>query len=436
VKLIRLEGENFARLTACEIDFDPETGTTFLVGRNEAGKSSVEDLAEALLAGAGASPEMPVHIGAKSAWGRAYLGESVEDIQLIVEGKWTEDGKRTLKVTDGSRAAVKSPQALLDSLFNVLTLDVGEFSRMTQAQHTALFRAVSGLDFTSIEAEIKRVEEERTKANRIVRDIEGRMAAFPLNIKSYPSARVPTAELIEEQRQGNSLNAAFWNWCTDKESRLQKVKDAREALARAQTQLEQSEAELEQWLEANAEPPAFSDERRAEIERLLASAGTVNDQVAKREQWAETKAAFDVESAKAMELDEAVKSLRARKAVMLAEADLPVEGIDFDGDVTTLNGVPTSQLSTSAKDRLAVKLGLQLNPTLKFLSIRGASLMDEHRQLEVIKLGVEHNVRTIMELAGEGGPAQLVIEGLQSEGIKHQVVHVKDGVAVSDAPHA
>lgn len=75
MKIVRLKSENVKRLNAVEIT--PEGNLIVIGGKNEAGKSSVLDSIQYVLAGGDSLPAMPIRKGQKKAQVVVDLGDIV-----------------------------------------------------------------------------------------------------------------------------------------------------------------------------------------------------------------------------------------------------------------------------------------------------------------------------------------------------------------------
>ncbi len=88
------------------------------------------------------------------------------------------------------------------------------------------------------------------------------------------------------------------------------------------------------------------------------------------------KADMDVAAGKATTADEAVTAARKVKADLLAAINIPIDGLKLtmDGDVL-INGVPFDGGSESGRIETSIAIGMALNPKLKTMLVRQASLI-------------------------------------------------------------
>ena len=97
--------------------------------------------------------------------------------------------------------------------------------------------------------------------------------------------------------------------------------------------------------------------------------------------------------------------------MMLAGADLGVEGLAFGADGLTLNGLPFPESASSAEQvRVAVACIAACHPKLRVLRIKDGSRLDAQHKATVHKLAEERDLLVLMELVEDGSGLGLVIE--------------------------
>ncbi|MBQ7805324.1 AAA family ATPase [Rhodococcus sp. (in: high G+C Gram-positive bacteria)] len=128
MRVVKLEAENFKRLSAVEITPDPDASTVTIAGRNAQGKSSVIDALWSALAGSaaakGTSTSRPIRDGESSARVTVDLGD------IVVTRTWTGD-KTALKVESKDGARYTSPQRMLDEMIGRLSFDPLAFASLS-----------------------------------------------------------------------------------------------------------------------------------------------------------------------------------------------------------------------------------------------------------------------------------------------------------------
>jgi hypothetical protein len=419
-----LEIENVKRIKVLRVR--PDGAVVTIAGRNAQGKSSCLDAIEMAIGGAGSIPEAPIRMGARSARIVADLGEIVVERTMSAKGT-----KLEVRAKDG--AILASPQKILDQLCSAISFDPMRFTRMKPTEQDATLKQVLGLDFAEIDRQRQAAYDERTRANKSVKELEARLNAAPEH-RDAPATEVSVAELTaeltrrqgEERKQATLASAAAAaeraveisvTSVTEKEAAIveleRKLAQTREFLAGARDFLDVKRAEAKA---AAAELEAFEVPDPAEITAQLATVEETNRKV--RANAERANLAKDLASAeeRAQLLDDAIIDIDDEKAAKLAAAKFPIEGLAFDESGPTLNGVPLAQASTAQKIRLSVALGFALNPRLRVLLIREGSALDDD------------SLKLLAELATEAG-GQLWIEKVSSTGEGCSVVLVDGEIA-------
>lgn len=83
---------------------------------------------------------------------------------------------------------------------------------------------------------------------------------------------------------------------------------------------------------------------------------------------------------------------------LLANAELPVEGLSVDADQILINGIPLHQLGTSQQIRVGVLIASRLNPTSAFILVDGAESMGKKDRAELAKVAHELGLQLIMTI--------------------------------------
>jgi hypothetical protein len=382
VRITRFEAENFKRLKVVEID--PDDNTVVLGGRNAQGKSSVLDAIMAALAGKAGAKELtrPIRDGEK----KARVVVELDDIR--VERKWTPSGSTlTVGPKDGA-AKFTSPQAVLDKLIGALAFDPLEFALAPdKAQVERLIDIVGREEFDEIAAERKDAYDIRTENNREVKSVKARIEGLGDVVETE---RVDMAALMAEIGHANRKAALTTRWqdLTEEIERLTAARSEVEAegLAIPETRdLEVLQVELEQADQTNQAAQAWTTAEN--LRSVLAGVEqTVADCTAK------------------------IEALDMQKTALIEAAALPVEGLAFDEDGVTYHGVPFRQASAAERLRVSVGIAMAMNPDLRVICIRDASLLDDDSRAALVAMAKEHDYQIWYEVVGDPGSVGVVLE--------------------------
>lgn len=383
-KILALRAENFKRLKAVDITPDPESNAVVIGGRNAQGKSSVLDAIMAAVAGKAGSKELvrPIRDGEK----RATVTVELDD--LVIERKWTPSGSTVTVSPRGGNAKLNSPQKVLDSLIGALAFDPLEFAEAEpRKQVETLIDIIGREQFDAIAAERRAAYDERTDVNR--------------ELKRYQAQYETVADASEPVEPVDAVAVL---------GTLEKVR--RKGLLREQWQRLEDEINAARAVQATLAEAAqaLPDGDLDELERQVREAQEINEQARAHKRWVEL--GMEVEDARhATEgLTTKITSLDERKATLIAEAPLPIEGLAFDEDGVTYNGVPFVQSSAAERLKVSVAMAMAMNPELRVICIRDASLLDDDSKAALVAMAAERDYQLWVEVVGEPDGVGVVIE--------------------------
>jgi DNA repair exonuclease SbcCD ATPase subunit len=430
VRILKLVAENIKRLSVVEIQPD---GSPVIVigGENEAGKSSVLDAIAMALGGKDLVPSKPIRKGQSRASVKVDLGD------YVVTRTFTETGS-SLTVTNRDGLKYPSPQALLDGLVGKLTFDPLAFAEMDETTQANTLRRLAGIDTSDLDADYKRVYDERTLVNRDVRQLEGALAKAPEHADvgvELVSATLIATELEEADTRAaeasrQEIEARGRALTLDQANNAVKAREA--DLARAREAVNAAElalnaAELALFDAEQAAQRAMADWEwsrdatqlalkkvpdrtilRARMATVEATNAKVRDNQA-RAKVAEQLAGRKVEVGR---LTTQLNRIESQKAERLEQATFPVKGLGLDdaGNVTW-NGLPFSQASSAIRIRASVAIAAALNPKLRICLIRNGNDLGQRNLQLLAESAGEHGFQLWVErIAGGDGQATVMIE--------------------------
>lgn len=423
LRVLQLNAENIKRLVAVEIKPDGEGGLVIIGGNNGAGKSSVIDSIMYALGGKKATKDAPkvLRDGAEEGSVRVDLGE------LVVTRKWKASGTDTLEVTTRDGHKLSEKQSLLDTLVGPLSFDPLSFASMKGPEQRATLLSLIDLpfDLTEIDRERDGIYTERTDTNRQLKSAKAIVEGLTGELGDAPEEPVDLeAVLLERERaqnRGLGLDAA--RSTVGAAERM--VKQTEGDLAEAERELTAALAKRKRYVEVVAQvqqelAEAQSGVREAEqacaaddfgaldaavvaARRSQSLAGKVAERDRMREQ-AESLAR-DSET-----LTTALETIDKRKAEGLAAAKMPVDGLGFDSDGVTYNGIPLSQASGAETLRVSIAIAMAKNPTARIILSRDGSLLDADN-LAVLREATEgRGVQLWLERVGDADSGAIIIE--------------------------
>lgn len=404
--IVRLTAENVKRLRAIEIK--PDGNLVVLSGKNAQGKSSVLDAITYALGGKGAVCAEPIRRGQESAEIVCDLGD------LVVKRRFTAGGGTTLEVTSREGLRFPSPQAMLDKLVGELTFDPLTFSRQSAKEQTATLQRLLGLDFSEADREAELAYNERTLVNRELKAAEARLKAMPPMHAGTPKEPVNPGDLAGELQNANFTNSdnarrrQLADSCReDLRHRQAELVRMREALARAEAELQELTTKM---AEQEARVALLVDVDTKPIMERMRNADAVNQRVRANQQRAEAEKEVAAKSAKSTELTNRIDEIQQWKSNEVASAKMPIAGLGLSDDGVTLNGLPLEQASAAEQLRVSVAIGLAMNPRLRVLLIRDASLLDRDSLALVAEMAKAANAQVWVERVEDDSATAVVIE--------------------------
>lgn len=398
MKIIKFEAENLKRLKAVQIT--PDGTLQIITGRNAAGKSSVLDAIWLALGGGPASrgTVRPIRDGEDHASVTLDLGD------LIVTRTWTAD-KTSLVVKTADGAKYSSPQSVLDALVGRLSFDPLEFTRLSaREQVTAL------LDLVDLDVDLDELARQRLAAYDLRTEI-GRQSKAIGDIGKLvpaPEAEVSASDLITKIRAAEALIDRQADESRAVHAAEQQVADRREEIVALTATLEKWEATLAERSARVSDHVPEPDVAAMEAE-LDALEGT-NRNVRANAVIARASAKKAGLADEYATLTKKIDTLDKTKAEALAGAKFPVDGLGFDDNGVTFEGIPFSQASSAEQIRVSLAMAMALNPKLRVIRILDGSLLDADNLALIAEMAAEHDTQVWIERVADGSGVGVVIE--------------------------
>lgn len=457
-RLTHLEVEGFMKLTM--VDFAIKKGVTEISGKNGSGKSSALASIEVLLDGLKVAPVEPINSHCERTRIRGRIGE-MDVIRHIEHGK---GGKHTTRIQfqpiDGK--AYPATQAQLNDLIGQHSLDPLDFLKLDAKGLFAAFQVfVPGFNFTQAAIDHKADYDRRTEVNRVAK--EQRAAAglimVPTNtpdepideaelVKKLQDAGIENARTVQRRanRQAVATKAAQLrlgaeqleaNWTTVKANI---EKDAADNVADCERQIAALQARIEKIKQDTAlklindrkyvDDKVAADTAEAQtLEAQLAAAGplpdvidtealtkqisdarAINEAVKRKTERAKHLVTATQYEAESETLTESIKAREAAKKKAIADANLPLPGLDLTDGEVRLNGQPFEQASMAEKLTLGLAYTVKRNPTLRLAWIRDASLLDDEAYARVERLADEFDCDVLLETVRPIGKNVVILE--------------------------
>ena len=412
MNIIKLTASNFKRLKA--VSLKPSTGVNKVSGKNAQGKTSLFDAIRVCVGGAKLTESKPVREGEEKAVVELDLGDIVVKRSLTAKGGNTV----TIKAKDGS--TVKQPQDVLNKLYNKIAFNLMKFIQMTGKEQYGLLKDVLGVGdkIEQMESAYQELYDERTVANRIVKETSARLKGIELDdLVGYDKTSIN--DVIIEMEDAVKHNNGIEQHKRDIEAYEKAITDNKQAIAH-------NLQEIENLKEGNKRLEAKSEEHRIAIEnKKTFNFETIETQPIKDKmnRLEETNAIVDQnvkhrELAKEVKTKElAAKDIDTKMVKISQEITATMDGLKMPiAELTMANGdvlyknVPVDQISASEKLKVSMAIAMALNPEMKVILITDASLFDAASMAEVEKIAEENGYQIWLELVDDSGQVGIVIE--------------------------
>lgn len=437
LRIIELQVENVMGLKAAALRPD---GTHVIVGgRNMAGKSSLLNSIMFALGGEDAIPPKPVRDGETTGKVMLDLGP------FTVQRHWTDSGRSYLEVKTRDGARYGSPQKMLDDFLGEVGADVMELLNKKPKDLADEIAHTLGLkdQLDELKRERKTAAENRKLEKRILVQKKAALAESTTLPDGIPDEPVDVQALLDEIKVADTAQAALsaletkneiaeshylaaGKRCEEANAALLRVNDetsaalkrandeASAALKRANDALESAETArtekggvlsgLQTQITAHEVPDTTL------VREALETAQATNDLVAAKAKRQEMVREIATQKQEVDDHETSVEAIDKRRQVVLKNADLPVEGLSIDEDGLSINGIPFEQLSDSQRRRLVIGIATRLNPRLRVLLLRDASLLDDESLKDVLAIADEHGFQCFLERVGDGPEVKILIE--------------------------
>lgn len=438
MRIIRLEAENIKKLKCVEIT--PDADVVTLTGRNEQGKSSIIDTIELVLNYGKAIKytKEPIRRGQERGIGRVYLGDPQYDDygnevkcepNLKVTRTWTANDKSYLKVENPDGSVRKAGQSVLDSIIGNLTFDPLAFSLLKEKEQldTLLSLVEIPLDLDEWTRERQRVYDERTATNRRLKEIEARMAAIQVP-SDTPDEETSAAQVLKEQQEAQAVidsNRAMRRKASDTKAELEHQTEVRAAVEKNIEEIEHALIAAKQRLsscdQTIADLRSTCDELEGECAVLIdpnlsvftdriAQVEEINRQVRMKKERVTLQTQFKEAQSQSNDLTTNLDQLDDQRSAALAAAQMPIEHLAFDDNGVTYKGIPFRQCSSEERLRVSVAMGMALNPKLRVMFIRDASLLDDTNREVMRQMARDNQYQIWMEVVGNRDSNGIVFE--------------------------
>jgi DNA repair exonuclease SbcCD ATPase subunit len=387
MQLNTLSVRNIKGIKWVDIDFQSLGHAIVIAGKNGAGKSSLIDAIQYLFAGGRAIPDDVIRHGEQE----ATINATLEDGSTI-EKTFTPTGVRIM-VKDPQGIPLTSPQTILNKLIlseNKIPLlfDPNQFASLPAKDMLEMLKTTLGIDTNEQDTAYQEFYDKRGEANRDLKKAQHARESLnpPTNIPSY------NMEELLNERKRRETNAVIIR------QRQDKLQACRDRIAELKEELQQQEAKEREIIET----PLPIREPVEEIDNLIKEAETAATARAVIEQATKLDQEISALQQDIAGYENTMEKIKEAKKDALKKVEtFPIPGLKITDTGITINDTLPENLSQGEKLRLGINAAIAMQPELKILLVRDASVLDEDSLQEVIHDAEKHNTTILLEVVGD-----------------------------------
>jgi len=413
MKIVRLTIENFLRLNVVEIE--PTTNTVIIKGKNAQGKTSILEALFCALGGTRVQPKEPIRRGQKKARVELDLGE------ILVTRTWSGKGSY-LRIENKKGEVQKSPQELLNSLFNAVTYDPSTFvaAPAKEQRETILTLADIKDELGVHDARIDESKQARRDINRDYKAVETKLGREPLGKEIK---KLEAGELFKELQAGEAINRELSKYKSDLGEKETKAKEISDDIVILYDDIEKKKQQLEQVEEeiatAKVKLKKIKPVDTAPIQNKITGIEGHNEQAVKWQGRKELKDELNDLRLLLKKEDKEIDLHETCKNELMTSAAFPLEGLSVDENGVTYQGTPFGQCSDAEKIKISMAIAIKLNPKIKVIRIKNAAFLDENNFRAIKEIADENDyqvwVEVINDATDKGGPPAMKVEISEGE---------------------
>lgn len=461
LQITAVDVRGFKRIDHVHVETEDHRNILLIAGKNRQGKSSLMDALDVAFTGGDAIPPEPIKFNSDGSPAveasviKVELNDGEYEITRIFkvgkEGK-SESKLLTTLTVKGPDGKLSSPQSWLDNLVAQRFLDPLKFLSEKADKQRKILLDLIGVDVDKIQAEYKRVFDQRTEENRFLKQakaqLEGIEALPPEPASARPMEEIQTElDLVDVRLKAMAdaaaLHTRYGATLSEVEASCERRRTdiirLREQLAKAEADLATDEQRLARGLtmvaEAKAKVPAIEELTAANTQRAALKAEQLR--VSNYVQWTTARASRhrQIEKAEtaiashekaAGELTAKIQEILGRKERLLAEAKMPIEGLEVTETGLRLGGAPLEQASQAEQLRCSLAIAIAQSPRFRDIWVKNGSLLDEEG-IEALRLiAQELDCRVWLEVVNERPDDDRAIIIRDGKAVGQVVAHQED----------
>lgn len=357
-----------------------------------------------------------------------HIPENTKGEGYVVTDRDGQEWTFNVKIENGkSKVEIVSPEGLKDSrkgslstLIGAVDFDINEFVELSKSvagrkKQVEIFKGFLDADtrkeLEKYEANALAHYQERAEVNKTIKNMEGEIAGHPINhIHDLSSiTQVDVQQVYKELQADQAINnrrKEVETRLNERNKQIDEIKEQIYQLTLKSEGLVNQNLEASKWLDQN---PA---KNTTEHEDRINSANEINKKHEQAQVLIKKRSQLNEAKEKSGELTALIESERQAISDAIRDMATPVEGLSFESDNLTYNGVIVSSdsLSTSEIEELGIRLKIAENPDFGMLFIGKAESIGKERMERILEIAKKHNLQVIGEQVERQDVKRLHIE--------------------------
>jgi len=414
MKIISLFIQNIKRIKAVRLT--PKENVNIIAGNNAQGKSSVLDSIMYALGGKSVVPTNVVREGEKGATIQIEIGN-------ITVLKYWNEGKEYLKVYHkDTNAEMKSPQSILDELYGDLTFDPLEFFRLSNKEQFELICKLTGFSLDDYTKRRALLYNDRAEINKEAKNLEGKLAGMFEPKTNLPDRAIDISALRAKFKEANDviihnngLRSALENYKEDIKKKSLQISEVEDEIQKLQNQLVMLNDEFTNMVASceqfKSEVEGLVDPDFKEIEDEIRKAEMINSDILHRDRYSLLQNELGDKKAESNEYTQSLSDLDNQLKETIANLEMPVEGMSITEEgVVLYNNLPLESASQAERIKIGLEIGKTLNPQLRVILCREASLLDSKSMDYIRDWSEKYDYQVFLERVETDDDGAIIIE--------------------------
>lgn len=410
-RIVELNVSNIKRIKA--INITPKNDLVILEGDNAQGKTSVMDSISYLIGGKRLIPEEPIRKGEKKGYAEAMFGD------FQISRTWTNPYTSYLKIKTKDGVEPKNPQTFLNERIGSFSLEVAELVNMDKDERVRVFKRITGLNLDDLSEKRERTMELRKDKNKDLVRLESELKSYSdlpdteegLNFDELQKIRkekeLSNLEYDEKGLEVTGLVSDIEFLKNDRSDKEKQIKEFNEIIQNLSKSIIAKEDEL---ITQKKTWEAMEETDLTEIDARIKKSVEQIELNIKHDRRKEIKVGILAISGKIDKYNKDLETIKGDKTKRIKESEIPVEGVEFDGEAIRYKGIEFEECSTAEQIEISIAIGIKENPKIRIILIRDGSAIGKAAKERIRELAKENNFQIWIERVSDTKGNEIFIE--------------------------